>query len=72
MRGEEREFYGKLKDVADGLPQEFIIIHKSYVVNREYIARYTYEAVEMTDGTVLNISKANRKQVREIILQEGM
>lgn len=72
MRGEEREFYGKLKDVADELPQEFIIIHKSYVVNREYIARYTYEAVEMTDGTVLNISKVNRKQVREIILQEGM
>lgn len=76
MRGEAqgggKEFYGKLKDVADGLPQEFIIIHKSYVVNREYIARYTYEAVEMTDGTVLNISKANRKQVRERILQEGM
>ncbi len=69
---EEKEFYGKLKDVADNLPQEFIVIHKSYVVNRNHIARYTYEIVELIDGTVLTISKANRKQVREKILQEGM
>lgn len=68
----EKEFYGKLKDVVEELPQEFVSIHKSYVVNREHIARYTYETVEMTDGTVLNISKANRKRVRERILQEGM
>ncbi len=67
-----KEFYGTLKDVADGLPSEFISIHKSYVVNREYIVRYTYETVEMADGTVLNISKANRKHVRERILQEGI
>ena len=58
--------------MADGLPSEFISIHKSYVVNREYIVRYTYETVEMADGTVLNISKANRKHVRERILQEGI
>lgn len=69
---EEKIFYGKLKDVADNLPQEFIVIHKSYIVNREHIVRYTYEIVELTDGTILNISKANRKQVREKILQEGM
>ncbi len=69
---DEKEFYGKLKDVADHLPQEFIVIHKSYVVNRNHIVRYTYESVELTDGTALTISKANRKQVRERILQEGM
>ncbi|HBA68466.1 MAG TPA: DNA-binding response regulator [Lachnospiraceae bacterium] len=69
---EEKEFYGKLRDVLNSLPQEFIVIHKSYIVNREHIVRYAYEVVELTDGTVLTISKANRKQVRERLLQEGI
>ena len=70
--GGEREFYGKLMDVTKGLPPEFVAIHKSYTVNREYILRYTYESVELTDGTELTISKANRKLVREKILDEGV
>lgn len=69
--GGEREFYGKLKDVTGKLPAEFVAIHKSYTVNREYILRYTYESIELTDGTQLTISKANRKLVREQILDEG-
>ena len=67
----EKEFYGKLRDVTKGLPPEFVSIHKSYTVNREYILRYTYESIELTDGTQLAISKANRKLVREKILNEG-
>ena len=59
-------------DVTKGLPPEFVAIHKSYTVNREYILRYTYESVELTDGTELTISKANRKLVREKILDEGV
>lgn len=69
--GGEKEFYGKLKDVVKKLPGEFVVIHKSYAVNREYILRYTYESIELMDGTELAISKANRKQVREKILEEG-
>ena len=57
--------------MTKGLPPEFVSIHKSYTVNREYILRYTYESIELTDGTQLAISKANRKLVREKILIEG-
>lgn len=64
------EFYGKLKEVAECLPEEFIVIHQSYIVNREYVFRYTYEMVELVDGTILTISLANRKQVRDRILRE--
>lgn len=64
------EFYGRLKEVAKRLSEDFIIIHQSYIVNREYVFRYTYEMVELMDGTVLTISPANRKLVRDRILRE--
>ena len=65
------EFYGKLREAAGRLPEDFIVIHKSYIVNQEYIFRYTYETVELVNGVTLTISPANRKQVRERILREG-
>lgn len=64
------EFYGRLKEAAKQLTDDFIVIHKSYIVNKEYIFRYTYEMVELVNGTILTISPANRKQVRERILRE--
>ncbi|MCI9321132.1 MAG: response regulator transcription factor [Lachnospiraceae bacterium] len=64
------EFYGRLKEVAKRLPEEFIVIHQSYIVNREYVFRYTYEMVELVDGTILTISLANRKLVRDRLLRE--
>lgn len=65
------EFYGRLKEAAKGLSEDFIVIHQSYIVNREYVFRYAYETVELTDGTILSISPAKRKQVREKILNWG-
>lgn len=64
------EFYGRLKDISKKLSEDFITIHQSYIVNKTYIYRYTYEMVELVDGTILSISPVNRKQVREIILRE--
>ncbi len=64
----EKEFYGKLRDVIKELSDEFIVIHKSYVVNKSYIAKYKYELVELINGKTLMISKVNRKQVRQRIL----
>lgn len=64
------EFYGRLKEIAKRLPEEFIVIHQSYIVNREYVFRYTYEMVELVEGTILTISLANRKLVRDRILKE--
>lgn len=69
VKGQE-EFYGKLKNIIEKLPENFIMIHQSYIVNKEFITRYTYEMVTILDGTKLDISKANRKMVREILLKE--
>lgn len=65
------EFYGKLKETAPSLSEDFIAIHQSYIVNREHIIRYAYETVELIDGTTLTISPVNRKRVRERLLREA-
>lgn len=67
--GEEKEFYGKIRDLEKKLPKEFFTIHQSYVINKTHVARYAYETAEMDNGTILPISKAYRKQVRERLLR---
>lgn len=62
-----KELYGKLNEILKVVPEQFLVIHKSYIVNREKVFRYTYECVEFTDGTILPISKAHRKRVRETL-----
>lgn len=47
----------------------FLVIHKSYMVNYEYVNEYTYEWVKMINGDILNISKAHRKEVRSQLMQ---
>lgn len=64
------EFYGRLKDIVKELSEDFIEIHQSYVVNREHVLRYTYEMVEMENGTILTISQKKRRQVREKVLRD--
>lgn len=66
-----KEFYGKIKDISRRLPEEFLLIHQSYIVNSTFIQRYAYETVELTDGTVLTISKPYRKQIRQRLLEES-
>lgn len=65
----EKEFYGGIRDLEKKLPKDFFTIHQSYVINKTHVVRYTYEMVEMDNGTMLSISKAYRKQVRERLLR---
>ena len=67
--GAEKAFYGGIRDLEKKLPREFFTIHQSYVINKAHVVRYTYEMVEMDNGTMLSISKAYRKQVRERLLR---
>ena len=53
------------------LPKDFLKIHQSYLVHTLFVARYAYDEVELTDGTILSISKKYRKQVRERLLRGG-
>ena len=64
----EESFYGKLREIAKGLPQNFYTLHQSYIINTEYIASYKYDQVILVGGEVLLISKPNRKAIREKIM----
>ncbi|MCM1189949.1 MAG: LytTR family DNA-binding domain-containing protein [bacterium] len=64
------EIYGRLKEAAERLPGDFILIHQSYIVNQGYIFRYAYESVELINGVTLTISKPYRRQVREKLLRD--
>lgn len=65
----EEEFYGKLKNILEGLPADFMMIHQSYIINQLYVSEYFYDSVKMSDGTVLSISKPYRKDIRSKVKQ---
>lgn len=59
------EFYGKLDKICQQLPkQEFLYIHKSYIVNVSYIQHFEYEHITLVNGEVLPISQSRRKKIR--------
>ena len=64
------KFYGKLSDEYKKLTEDFIIIHKSYIINKKYIKKYTYEVIQMTDNSIFTISKIHRKKVRNKLLKD--
>ena len=68
-QNEELEFNGKLKELAQKVPYNFIMIHQSYIINLDFVAICSYEFMEMSNGALLNISQPYRKAVRRQIMQ---
>ena len=69
INGYTKEFNGKLKEIAEELgKKDFLLIHKSFLVNRDHVVDYRYDAMTMSNDVVLNISQANRKAVRHSFL----
>lgn len=68
--GEQREFYGKLSDVESLAPDYFVRIHKSYLVNENYISRFHYDKVILRNDQKLTISKSYRNIVQERVRQK--
>ncbi len=63
------EFNGKLSQIMkEGLPSNFICIHKSYIINRDYILGKMYDKVYLKgEEEWLPISQIYRKEVRKIL-----
>lgn len=60
-------FNGRLRDILPQLPENFIQIHQSYIINLDHMLSCTYESVTMSKEMVLNISQPYRKEVRRQI-----
>ena len=69
---ERLEFYGNLTAIYKNLPEEYIRVHKSYIINNNYASEYTYEWVKMLNDEIIMISKPYRKEVRmRLLAQKG-
>ena len=67
-KNEELEFNGKLKEVVQEVPHNFLQIHQSFLVNLDFVSKCTYEEMEMKNGAILSISQPYRKKVRDTIM----
>ena len=56
----------KLKDLYETLKEhDFIHAHNSYIVNLKHVKRINKSELELSDGTVLSISRSKEKECRE-------
>lgn len=70
LLNESREFYGKLSAVEKQLSnQDFLSIHKSYLINFAHAIEYQYDHMRMSNKVILSVSQINRKAVRNRIMQ---
>ncbi len=59
------EFYDSMDTVYAAVEhQNFLLIHKSILVNYRFIRQFHYEEVMMADGTTLPISQSRRTTIR--------
>ncbi len=66
----DRQFYGAMRDVEKQVNMDiFCIIHKSYIVNVNYVAEFHIDEVIMTTNVALPISQPMRKKVRKRVLE---
>lgn len=66
----EDEFYGKLEDIYAKLAtQRFLFIHKSIIVNYNYVAKFSYNDVLLLNGKTLPISQSRRPEIRQQVTE---
>lgn len=57
-------FYGKMTEVYEQVKAySFFFIHKSYIVNEQYITAFQPDFVRMSNGKELTISRSRRKEL---------
>lgn len=65
-----KEFYDTMSNVEKRISNDkFYIVHKSYIVNVNYVKEFRPNEVIMVDGEKIPISQLYRKKIREKILE---
>lgn len=69
----EREYAGKLDDAEQALPAEFIRVHKSYLVNMQYIDQMETNSILLYQGIQVPISRKQMAETRRrYLIYRGM
>ncbi|QIK70513.1 response regulator transcription factor [Erysipelothrix sp. HDW6C] len=63
------EFFGSLSDIAASLPENFIRVHRSYLINKHMIKSiyYSENRIVFKDGSECSISRSAKKILKEAI-----
>ena len=67
-------FYMKMTDIYEQVKNSsFLFIHKSYIVNEQYVSAFQSDFVRMTNGKELPISRLRRKEIlrRQMEIEMG-
>ena len=70
--GDVLSYYGKLKDIINKLPFQFVCIGKSFIINLKYIKSWKSDSVLLEDGTELGIAQSRRADFKKAIYNYGM
>ncbi len=65
----EHQFYAQLDEIEQHVPDSFIRIHQSYLVNMHYITSLAKGRCQMLDGKVIPIAQKRRAIARRRYLQ---
>lgn len=67
LQQNHQPFFSTLpKNVLEVLAAEnFVQIHKSYIVNKSYLKSYNLTAVELTNGKQLNVGRKYKNQFKK-------
>ena len=64
-----REFNGNMRGVIKKIAQDrFWCIHKSYIINIDYVSEFKGDEIVLVSGAVLPVSRAYRREVHERLL----
>lgn len=59
------EFYGKIAEIKEKLPQQFLQIHKSFIINFDKVVKYDRDFITMDNDMVVKIGKTYRGKYEE-------
>lgn len=65
---QEQKFmhYGALKNLAETLPESFIRVHRSYIVNMDHVISFGYNSLEVRDQ-IIPVSKSYAEDLKKRI-----
>ena len=63
--GTSESFMGKLKDIEDKLPMQFVRAAQSFIVNLKYVKSYRFDKVVMENNEEINITGPYRDAFRK-------
>lgn len=68
--GRNLTFRKKLSECMETIPDDFWLIHQSYVVHAKYIRRIMTSSIEMAGGITLPIARSKYKEIKEKFFDE--